>query len=240
MFSVNLIDQSLDIADIEFASRRLDKIKVLNPKTVSVIHENESFTENSERVKVEDFIKNIFDYEYGAHITVSYPSLISAIDSRGDIIAAMGYRDGVKKDFFLEQYIDKNTEDAIEAVSGKKVERSNIVEIGNLSSEGRGGAVFLFAATAEYLINRGTTHLVFTATEHLKKYFTLIGLEVIKLGEATVEKLKDKSSAKSWGSYYDTKPKVVSIDLTENLDAIRTAYGSRLLLRNMEPTLTVL
>ena len=116
------------------------------PKTVSI-----TGAFSKDREEVERFITDIYAKSYNAEISVHYPILMSVRDEAGKLLAATGFRPAQSEPLFLEQYLDAPIEAVLNAP------RSQIVEIGNLASQGGGASLFLFAALAAYLNDKNFT-----------------------------------------------------------------------------------
>ena len=163
---------------------------------------------SAERRCVERFIEQNFRAAYGAEITRHYPSLISVHDTENNILAALGFRYAKDEQLFLENYLDAPIEEILSAAYKQDIPRDIIAETGNLVSSGQGASIFLFTALSAYLANQGMQINTVTATNLLSRYFRQLGLKEAVLAKADQSRLRD--GGKSWGSYYQQKPKVVA------------------------------
>ena len=161
-----------------------------------------------ERRRVEAFIENSYLDAYGGHIGRHYPTLMSVQDDDGTIYAVVGFRLAGDEPLFLEQYLDGPVEAVVSGAIGVTVARPEIVEIGNLASNGRGATIFLFADMARHLLSIGTHFAVATATEELRGVFHKAGLGALRLATADPDRLIDHGA--SWGDYYRTHPVVLA------------------------------
>ena len=205
----------------------LKKDQLLNtlrakPSTVSIVA---AFSKD--RDAVENFITDIYARSYGAHIHVHYPILMSVRDEHGQILAATGFRSAVNETLFLEQYLDAPVEQTLDS------QRAQIVEIGNLASDGGGASLYLFAALAAYLNYQGFTQAVATSTDFLERRFRQMGLQPKRHAKADPSLLL--CDGENWGTYYDAQPHVISGSvkhgykrLQKQLGAHYTDYRARL------------
>ena len=161
-----------------------------------------------ERRRVEAFIETSYLAAYGSHIGRHYPTLMSVQDDDGTIYAVVGFRLADDEHLFLEQYLDGPVEAVLSEAIGAMVTRPEIVEIGNLASNGRGATVFLFTAMARHLMTFGAHFAVATATAELRGVFSKAGLGAMRLATADPDRLVDHGL--SWGDYYQTRPVVLA------------------------------
>lgn len=155
------------------------------------------------------YIVGIFHNTYGANIEVTYPLLMGLVDAEQNPLAALGVRSARQHSpLFLEKYLDQPVENYLQATTGSLVSRLTIAEAGNLSSSGKGIISMLLYALACHLDQEGMSHVLFTGTSLLKRYLNNIGLFPDILAEADPAKLG--AGAALWGSYYETRPKVMA------------------------------
>lgn len=162
----------------------------------------------AERRRVEAFIETSYLSAYGSYIGRHYPTLMSVQDEAGQIYAVVGFRLAGDEPLFLEQYLDGPVEATLSDAISATVTRPEIVEIGNLASNGRGATIFLFAAMARHLMTLGAHFAVATATEELRGVFSKAGLGAMRLATADPDRLLDHGV--SWGAYYQTRPVVLA------------------------------
>ena len=171
-----------------------------------------------ERQDVENFIKATYEKNYNAEIRVDYPFLMSVHNEAGDILAALGFRYAEATPLFLEHYIDR----PIENILG--CPRDEIVEIGNLASAGQGALNLLFAALASYLKNRDICYAVITGTDALHRHFKKMGFNPSKICDADISSVQ--GDGQSWGSYYDTQPRVLAGSLETAVKRFKSLLGA--------------
>lgn len=160
------------------------------------------------------YIEQGFKHAYGANIQVSSPVLLAI--QNDNIKGALGLRNASCK-LFSEQYLDA---DIVTALSSKGVaaERSEIVEISSLYSDDQRMTVRLLTSLIVGLDQLGYRHVIFTATSRLFGLLVNFGLSPVVLCDADQSKLGP--TADDWGSYYDTEPKVVAINVNECVRAL--------------------
>lgn len=197
-------------------------LRRFTPLLPSVIDISSRFA--PEREKVEAFIRDIYHKSYNADITVSYPTLMSVRNSDGEILAAAGFRMASEEPLFLEQYTRAPIENVLGGLFAQDVTRGDIAEIGNLASKGKGASVFLFAAIASYLLSQGARYAAVTGTDQLHRRFEMMGLNPHVVCDASRDLLN--SAQKSWGTYYDTQPRVLAGSLESSMCQLNKRLGA--------------
>lgn len=212
MLSLSCIENDHQTGEILFEAHPLLERLAAEPVTVCI---NSNY--DHARFEVERFIKDIYAKSYGARIHVHYPILMSMHDKSGRIIAAVGFRPAVHEPLFLEQYLKSNVENVLQAP------RRQIVEIGNLASDGGGASVYLFAVITAYLSHQGFTHAVVTGTNFLEKRFKQLGLKPKRQAKADPNLLLHVGE--DWGTYYNTQPHVLSGSLADSYRRLKQFLG---------------
>ncbi len=207
-------ENNIDTANLYLREDRARKISSLSPSVVNITGLFEP-----ERQRVEDFIKAIYKQSYDADITVNYPVLMSVRNEDNDILAAVGFRYAKDEPLFLERY----TGDAIEGFLD--CNRREIVEIGNLASAGQGASVFLFAALASYLNNKGIRYAAITGTDFLHRYFERTGLKPRRVCDADIASAG--GDGQNWGTYYDTQPRVLVGSVDTGVKRLKATLGAK-------------
>lgn len=175
------------------------------------------------RARVVSFIEAAYRKSYNASVKVDYPNLISVSHGDGRLVAAAGFRFADLSPLFLEQY----TRRPIEEILGAP--RRDIVEIGNLASQGGGSSVFLFAALASYLKRIEISRAVITSTDRLERRLFLLGLESQRICRARPECVAQPGE--DWGSYYDHRPCVQAGRIDLAFDRLREIFGEGFFVR---------
>ncbi len=206
-------------AQFSLISNKLFK-ESLNSNIKEISLYDEKFDDSYE---IKAFIADIFYKKYKAQIKVSYPELMTLIGKNNEILAALGIRDAKQHGLFLEQYLDDNIENILSKIYKNKVNRDEIVEIGSLASQKKGMAKFLYIALSAILKQRKYKYAIITGTLYLQKYFKKAGLKPRIIGPALREKLKDQTI--DWGSYYETEPKIMVLDVESGYFILRLFLG---------------
>ena len=157
------------------------------------------------RDAVESFIADRFRSAYQADIKHYHPLLLSR-ELGGQITSALGVRPGTQRPLFLEQYLNVHLEHAVEAATGVRVNRAQLVEIGNLASCNRFASQSLFLLLTAALADAGFNWVVFTATAQIRGILERLDFRPVTLCAADPARLPDKG--RDWGSYYDSSPLV--------------------------------
>ncbi|MCD8497062.1 MAG: thermostable hemolysin [Alphaproteobacteria bacterium] len=198
MLNLSYSENGLQTARLSFRKNAwLSHIKA-KPSVVSIVP---AFSQG--RAEVENFITTIYAYAYGAYIHVHYPVLMSVRDDAGQILAATGFRCADDEPLFLEQYLTSPIDQVLQAPRGE------IVEIGNLASQGGGASLYLFAALSAYLNHKGFTKAAVTSTDFLERRFRQMGLQPRRHAKADPALLLEEGE--NWGTYYDTQPHVIPV-----------------------------
>lgn len=163
------------------------------------------------RAELEAFIADSFRATYGADVSHFGDVLLGVRDRAGRWIAALSYTPAAGGPLFLEHYLDVPVEAAIAAHARGPVQRSAIVEVGNLAARHAGAARALIISTTQLLHGLGLRWVVFTATTSLLNSFSRLRLQPHVLADADPARLPDRGQ--HWGSYYDTQPKVMFGDI---------------------------
>jgi len=169
------------------------------------------------------FVSRVFEKTYGASITSFMPHFIKMCDRKGDIRAIVGYRPASSGKLFLENYLDLPVEEVLSKYLGTKVDRSSIVEVGNLAEQAPGdGRMAIIAATA-FLHSAGYRWVVFTGVPRLRNAFARLGLIPQELAPADESRLPEKDQGR-WGNYYKNRPVVYFGDIKQGHDNLQELW----------------
>lgn len=211
--NLHYCENGLDTGQLRFSKTKLLRQLKAKPSLVSIIP---VFAKGRE--EVENFIADIYAHAYGAQIKVNYPILMSVRNEEGRLLAATGFRPAAGENLFLEQYLSIPIEEKL------NVRRDEIVEIGNMASDGGGASLFLFAALSAYLHHKGYTQAVVTSTDFLERRFEQMGLRPVRHASADPNLLIGQSE--QWGSYYDTQPHVISGCVADGYKRLQKQLGA--------------
>ncbi len=161
------------------------------------------------RLAAEQFVSACFKQHYGAEIRHFMPLLMSLSDQHDELKAVLGFRYADDTPLFLENYLDRPVEQLLAARLKRPVDRSSLVEVGNLAVTTPGGGRWLITALTAYLSTTGSEWALFTIGPAMHNAFSRLGLELIDLAPARRESLPLEEQSR-WGSYYDQKPRVMA------------------------------
>lgn len=177
--------------------------------------------EDPDRQRLERHIHACYAHVYGADINHFLPTLISVERSDDSVLCAMGVRPTALEPLFLEQYLDHPVEQVLGRCVGGVVDRSALVEVGNLAAGSPGAARILIVALSAYLRGAGFEWAVFTAVPAVRNAFVRMKLRLIELAVADGVRLGPDHA--HWGSYYAQRPVVVACNVHHSYAQLRHA-----------------
>lgn len=160
------------------------------------------------RRELEAFIRHRYALAYGATVRHFLPRLFALRDRRGQLIAAFGLRSAASERLFLETYLDEPVEAQLSAATGVSARRDAIMEVGNLAGRHPGALRILIGTLAQALPSFGARWVVFTGGPQLINGFERLGVPLLTLAPARLERLPVDERA-DWGRYYDYAPTVM-------------------------------
>lgn len=173
-----------------------------------------------ERITAESYIQEKFHHAYGAQ-PHEFLSTLLTMQCAGKLSGVAGLSIATRNPLFLEQYLNIPIEQELEKLLQRNIQRSSIVEIGNLVSTTQGASLALFVVLASVLYQAGYKFMAFTATEQLRHKFNRLGFKMHFIAGAKEGALKNPTSD-NWGSYYQATPQVVVGSLKQAVDLIAT------------------
>lgn len=200
--------------------------------------------DSPQRGETEAFIARRFKTVYGARVTHFMTCLLAAADD-SDICAALGFAPAtVQSPLFLEHYLDASIESVLAAAIGTSVDRTGVVEIGNLASTRQRATGMLFLLMSIILQRAGFQWVVFTANQSVRQWMMRLGLDTLTLAQADPDRLPDRG--RSWGRYYEDRPVVLACNINRAfsrlqhhplIDSLRQCYQPRIdeLVRQLRP-----
>ena len=171
------------------------------------------------RLAAERFVAACFQQHYGAEICHYMPLLLSLSDQNDELRAVLGFRYADQAPLFLEHYLERPVEQLLAARLKRPVDRSRLVEVGNLAVTTAGGGRWLITALTAYLSATGSEWALFTIGPALHNAFKRLGLELVDLAPARRESLPSEEQAR-WGSYYDQNPRVMAGNVQQGHDVL--------------------
>lgn len=212
MISIWIRAKSINVFRLQFNSGMIHQYASVLPEYIDIIERNDGGREHAE-----NFIKEIYRKRYSAEVDVTYPYIMCLRNNEGRILSAVGFRLGTSQPFFLEQYTQSSIESTL------KIDRSHIVEIGNLASAGNGASIYLYIALTAYLNALEYKYAVVTATKYLHKFFKKLGFNPKILCGANKNALG--YLACQWGNYYDTEPMVMSGSINQAFERLKKLFS---------------
>lgn len=173
------------------------------------------------RADLEHFIHQCFATVHHADVQHYLPELLALHDSHGRLIAAAGMRPASEGPLFLERYLDAPLETAVSQLAGVALDRTCMVEVGNLASLNAGSARIIIIAVTWLLASRGLEWVAFTGAATLINSFQRLGLTPTVLAAADPGRLQGQ--ANQWGTYYDQRPQVFAGNIGYGFDALTRA-----------------
>jgi hypothetical protein len=162
------------------------------------------------RRELELNITQKFKDAFGAELSQFLPHLMR-LNASDELGAVVGIRPAHSNQLFLEQYLDRRVEQAIAAAYRVPVDRSQVVEIGNLASRIPGLAQSLFVALANVLHEAGCRWVACTVTPQVAAMLQHLGFASRTICDADPDRLQADSG--TWGDYYSMRPQVICGDI---------------------------
>jgi len=171
------------------------------------------------RNEIEHLVRMRFAEEHGARVCSFMPTMFAMRNAAGRLCSVAGFRSAAREPLFLEQYLSEPIEQALAGVSQRRVERCEIVEVGNLAGISCRSAVRLVLHLPHLLLSRGHKWIVFTATGAVRQLLASYAAPLIELAPADVSRIG--RSQDHWGSYYERDPRVMAGYLEDGIDMRR-------------------
>lgn len=160
------------------------------------------------RSEIEHLVRMRFSEEHDARVCSFMPTMLAMRNDAGRLCSVAGYRSAAREPLFLEQYLSEPIEQVIASTARRRVERNEIVEVGNLAGISCRSAIRLVLHLPHLLLSRGHRWIVFTATDAVRQLLATYAAPLIELAPADVSRIRH--SQDSWGRYYDRDPRVMA------------------------------
>jgi len=171
---------------------------------------------DTERPNIQQFITHNFYKAYQAQVDHFADLLIGCkSDEDHHWMAAFGMSKLADKNAYLEQYLDQPIEHYIAFMTDKKVQRSQIYELGNLAADYPGATRRLIKKMTSMIYNQGGRWVVFTANNLVLNAFHKLGLNPQVISRADPNRLPNHGI--NWGHYYETSPQVMFIEVPSSI-----------------------
>ncbi|MFT3673674.1 thermostable hemolysin [Aestuariivirga sp.] len=173
--------------------------------------------DDKDRRAAQDLIARRYEEQFGVRIVPDYPQFLTLQSGTGGLLSAVGIRRAADAPLFLEQYLDQPVEDVLAGAGLGRHPRSAIVELGSLASLSNRASLYLIAAMAAYMQQKGFAVATVTGTRRLRRIFSLFDLDLSTLAAARAERLTGPT--RNWGSYYDDDPQVLAAPVAHCFEA---------------------
>ena len=123
------------------------------------------------RGKAEQFIRQVYEEEYGAQLSAFPRRLLVKIGQQGEILCAAGLRTSAEG-FFSERYLDTTVETALARVQGQPVARERIFETSTFASRSPRAVPLFIGQIIDWGENSGFEWSFFTITRRARRFST--------------------------------------------------------------------
>jgi hypothetical protein len=171
--------------------------------------------DHAQRPHVELFIQRAFSRRHGATVRTFMPTLVALEGRENRICGVAGYRRAADEALFLEHYLRCPVELELSQRLNRRVEREEIVEVGNLASLSCRAAFHLVSLLPRLLLEGRHFWVVFTATSSVRGILDRLRAPMVELGQARAERVA--SLGDDWGRYYENDPRVMAGYLPDGL-----------------------
>ncbi|RMM53435.1 thermostable hemolysin [Pseudomonas corrugata] len=156
-------------------------------------------------VQATEVVKDKFRSSYAASVEPNPQYFAVTQDQQDRILACAGITFGDHRILFSEQYLTQPIEEILSQRFEKTIERSNIVEIGNLISHHLTAGMILVNMIPLLSWCMGGHYLLCTVTPRVRQMMESCQIDFEPLLTADPTRLADEGG-KNWGTYYAKKP----------------------------------
>lgn len=169
-----------------------------------------------------DLVRRRYLEAHGASVQAGYAAILH-VSHQNTAHAALGYRRAGEETLYLERYLDRPVEQCLTDALGLPIERSAVIEIGNLAADDAFAMVTLWGMAANDL-GADCEVAVATLTAPLRRMFERLGVTLHVLAKADPECADDPAA---WGNYYANDPMVCAGLIAQGQRAISTFLARR-------------
>lgn len=169
-----------------------------------------------------DLVRRRYLEAHGANVQAGYGAILH-FSYQNTAHAALGYRRAGEETLFLERYLDRPVEQCLTDVLGHAVERSSVIELGNLAADDAFAMVTLWGMAANDL-GADCEVAVATLTAPLRRMFERLGVTLHVLAKADLQRADDPVA---WGNYYANDPMVCAGLIAQGQRAISAFLARR-------------
>jgi len=194
-----------------------NKMKLTQPITLKVVHRAHPL-----RNRVEKYVASRYKLAFEADIKEFMPTFLCIFTEQDELLSVCGYRIASEEPLFLEQYLPLKAEKIMQQQFSLPIQRTNLIEFGQLASFSKGISPLHFLLIARHLIEQGFEWCIFTATDPLYAMMMHLGLAPTVLSNA--EQTQISNTQTTWGTYYHTSPRVSAGNLKLGLAQLERRY----------------
>ncbi|MBD0785949.1 thermostable hemolysin [Vibrio sp. Y2-5] len=187
-----------------------------------------------QRSDIEHYIAQRYSLAFDAHLNSFMPTFMALMEGE-EIRSLCGFRVASDEPLFLEQYLDEPADKllnhvfhqplSVENTANNRIERSNLIEFGQLASFSKGFSTLHFLLMTKKLVESGYEWCIFTATDPLYAMMSRLGLESTVLAEADPSRIPDATY--TWGNYYQHQPRIVAGNLKHGLAHLEALFAEK-------------
>ena len=167
------------------------------------------------RESLEQYISSIFSAAYDAKI-LEYMPLLFCLKQDETFTAALGLRSAAKGKLFCENYLDSSAQEQVLSHYGMPIQRSAIMELGNLVASAPGQSSLLYLLIAAAIHEADVKYLLFAANKTVRASIKRSGFTPKSIQVAEKERLG--LVGEYWGSYYEGEPLVMLADIALTIE----------------------
>lgn len=201
----------------------MQRLKVKEQFKVLRIHAS-----HTRRQDVERYVAERYAAAFNAQLQQFMPEFLVMMNTNNAIQSVCGYRSAHRESLFLEHYLPQPADEVLAAALDTNIERSQLVEFGQLASFSYGFSMLHFYALIQALLAQGFQWCIFTATDPLFAMMRRFGLKPTVLAQAQAKCIANAHAV--WGSYYDHAPRIMAGDLSLGMAQLQQAMARRGLL----------
>jgi len=180
-----------------------------------------SLAHSAEHLLVKKFVQQNYQKSFHINIEEIFPHFLTINKNYSNCYkAVVGINDAENESLFSEYYLDNSVEQELLTLTGKKISRDYIVEVGNLATLGGKEFRQLIVALTAYLYTAGYQYVIFTTFPVVSNSFRKMGLKLYQLAHANLEQLP-QAHQKQWShDYYKLQPKVFAGVISQGFNTI--------------------
>lgn len=172
---------------------------------------------------MQQYVYDCFRRAYGADV-IEFAPLLLELRCAERTSGVVGLRAASQQPLFSERYLDAPVERVVSEFTGQSVERGEILEIASLAALRPGACQLINIMLVAVAHAAGYRYGCFASTSQLQRILSKQYFAVSTLADANPACLG--AAAVRWGSYYETEPCVLLVDIQATLQALQKQYLS--------------